>query len=85
MTVQDIGFSKNKIMTGIKFTQKRLRYLLDNNIQKSIELGIYKTELERAKKAISKTNYIIKSELANQWSNGYYDLVLEYDVNNNGA
>lgn len=82
MTIRDIGRSGNEIMTGIKFTQKRLKNILDNNIQQTLELGIYKTVLESVKKAISKTNYNIKSESANQWSNGYYDLELEY---NNGA
>jgi hypothetical protein len=82
MTIRDIGQSGNEIMTGIKFTQKRLKGVLDSQPQKTMKLGVYKTVLESVKKAISKTKYTIKSESANQWSNGYFNLVLEY---NNGV
>lgn len=83
MTIQD-KTNLGKYMTGIKFTQKRLRNILQNNSQLSIEMGIYRTELDKVKKAINKTNYTIKSEKANQFSNGYFDLELEYNVNGAG-
>lgn len=80
MTIQD-KTNLGRYMTGIKFTQKRLRDILRNNLQLSIEMGVYRTELDKVKKSIVKTNYIIRSEKANQYSNGYYDLELEYKEN----
>ena len=78
MTIQDTT-NLGKYMTGFKFTQKRLKAILDNNIQETMELGVYRTMLDKVKKSISKTNYKIKSEKANQYSNGFFDLELEYN------
>jgi hypothetical protein len=78
MTIQD-STNLGRYMTGIKFTQKRLTDILRYNLQLNIEMGVYRTELERVKKAVSKTKYIIKSEKVNQYSNGYFDLELKYN------